>query len=271
MYPSIELFHLSIPTFFVVICLDVVLCLLFISWRLDQWLSQNPLMSDEFASKIWNVTAVSLVFGFIGARLTHVFYELPALYLEDPIQILYAWNGGFTFFGGLISGLLAGWFYLKTTKEKQQGLFFDFFTPVISLGYIIGRLGCLLNGCCYGKTCQFPWALRFVDESGGYLWRHPTQIYAMITEALLLGLLVFIERKKQFSLPPRLSLITQRKGSLFLIWLMFHSIGRFALEFYRDDFRGPAYFLSFSGWMSLILFSLSALLLFRNSQSVETK
>lgn len=269
MYPSIELFHLSIPTFFVVICLDVVLCLLFISYRLDQWLSKQYWIKTDFSQKVWIVTGASLVFGMIGARLSHVFYEMPSYYMDDPIQILYGWNGGYTFFGGLIFGILGGWFSLVLMKVKQKSLYFDFFAPVLSLGYLIGRLGCFLNGCCYGKFCELPWAVKFIDDNGSFLPRHPTQLYAMISEAVIFTLLILIERKENFYLSVAKQIRDSLLGSLFLLWIMMHSISRFALEFYRDDFRGPEYLLSFSSWISLGLFSISAFLLYRKSKQAR--
>ena len=267
MYPSIELFHLSIPTFFAVICFDVVLCLIFISYRLDQWLYKQYWLKNDFPQKIWAVAAVSLIFGLIGARLTHVFYEMPSYYMEDPVQIFYGWNGGYTFFGGLIFGIFGGWLTLALMKDQQKALYFDFFAPVLSLGYLVGRLGCLLNGCCYGKFCELPWAIKFLDDQGSFLPRHPTQLYAMLSEALIFLLLILIEQKESSYLKAPKQIRESLLGSVFLLWLMMHSISRFALEFYRDDFRGPEYFLSISSWISLCLFSIAAFLLYQKTKS----
>ncbi|MFN7729585.1 MAG: prolipoprotein diacylglyceryl transferase [Bdellovibrio sp.] len=182
----------------------------------------------------WNLALILMIGGFIGARLFHVVYEYPSLYLRDPLQILRFWEGGFVFFGGFGVALAGAAGYLLWIREPFLK-WADLYAPVIALGYAFGRLGCLVAGCCYGNFCDAPWAMQS---------RHPTQVYAFITEGLLFWYLI---RKEKFNPAP---------GKIFALWLIWHGIGRFIMEFYRADFRGAQLAgLSISSWISLFVFS----------------
>ncbi|MBX2994366.1 MAG: prolipoprotein diacylglyceryl transferase [Bdellovibrionaceae bacterium] len=183
----------------------------------------------------WNLVLIIMVGGFIGGRLFHVVYEYPSLYLEHPMQILRFWEGGFVFFGGFLVAMagFAGYIFWKHEPFLRWA---DFFAPIIALGYAFGRLGCLIAGCCYGNFCDAPWAIQN---------RHPTQVYAFITEGLLFLYLI----KKEKSHPPA--------GKIFSLWLIWHGVGRMVMEFYRADFRGAQFGgLSVSSWISLVILSI---------------
>lgn len=188
-----------------------------------------------------------MVGGFLGARLTHVFYELPHYYAEDWTRTLKFWEGGFVFYGGFLGGLAFCWLYQRFQKLPFW-TWADFFAPILALGYGLGRGSCFLAGCCYGKACDFPWAVVFPWDYH-QTRRHPTQLYAVIWELTVYALLLFLERKRG---------LKQRSGSLFMTWLALHSVGRLLMEHYRDDFRGDALLgISISSWFSLLLLSIS--------------
>jgi phosphatidylglycerol---prolipoprotein diacylglyceryl transferase len=197
--------------------------------------------------------------GAVGARLLHVVYEQPAYYLEHPIKVFYFWQGGFVFYGGLITGLFAGWLTLRI-KKQSFSQWLDFFVPVLSLGYAVGRLACFLAGCCYGKVCDLPWAvaLKEVNIQTGlilYVHRHPTQLYASLLEFLLLFTVLYFEKKKTFA---------KFHGHLFLFWLIVHSFTRALLELFRDDDRGVMVgSMSISMILSLWMAAIALTLLFR--------
>lgn len=183
----------------------------------------------------WNLSLILMVGGFAGARLFHVFYEAPDHYLEAPLKILSFWEGGFVFFGGWLVAIPLASFYLH--QQKQVFLdWADFFAPVVAMGYALGRLGCLMAGCCYGHFCDLPWAISS---------RHPTQIYAFLWELGVFFIIMSISRRE-----PR-----PRTGDIFYLWLMGHSLGRILMEQFRGDFRGGFWFgLSISSWFSFALF-----------------
>lgn len=201
--------------------------------------------------------------GAIGARLFHVIYEEPNYYLANPWRVFSFWQGGFVFYGGLISGFFAGWLYLKIVKQSLS-LWLDFFTPVLSLGYAIGRWACFLSGCCYGKICDLPWAIglkqiNLENHSAVYVYRHPTPLYSSFAELILLYFILRLEKQRTLSKTP---------GHLFFYWLGLHSLLRLLMEFLRDDHRGDLLgSMSISSVLSLI-FMLVSLFVISRKKSV---
>ena len=186
-----------------------------------------------------NISLVLMVVGFLGARLFHVFYEEWPLYREQPERILYFWLGGFVFFGGAIPATLAAWIYLKLNHLPFPE-WSDFFAPLGALGYGLGRLSCWFSGCCYGTTCDLPWA---IDG------RHPTQLYAVLWELIVFGLLI----SQRHRIVSRLHL-----GGVFWTWVFLHALGRILMEGLRADFRGPLIFgFSVSAVLCIVLLLLS--------------
>ncbi len=171
----------------------------------------------------------------MGARLFHVIYENPEYYLTSPEKIFYLWEGGFVYFGGAFLGVIAAFGYLKYKQAPNYGAYFDAFSPVLAFMYGAGRIGCFLAGCCYGSSCDFPWAVA---------GKHPTQLYATFWELGAMLILLGSEKKKSFKSP----------GSLFALWIALHSLGRLLMESFRDDFRGGLVFdMSVSSFISWIL------------------
>ena len=180
--------------------------------------------------------------GFAGGRLAHVFYEEFSFYQEFPLEIFKFWKGGFVFYGGFITSLIAVTAYLKF---KKQNFYFwaDFLAPYLGLTYAFGRMGCFFEGCCYGSHCELPWAIA---------GRHPTQLYMVLAELILIAALVVLSKNRKL-----------KTGLVFLLWVAGHAVNRFVIEFYREDDRGALISgLSISQWISALLF-LSALYLLR--------
>ena len=104
--------------------------------------------------------AVAILFASVaGARLLVVRLNLHH-YLQHPASTFYLWEGGMSFHGGLAGGLLAGVIYMRKHRLPVLAIA-DAAAPGLALGYAIGRVGCLLNGCCYGGPTTLPWGLHF--------------------------------------------------------------------------------------------------------------
>jgi phosphatidylglycerol:prolipoprotein diacylglycerol transferase len=209
---------------------------------------------------------ISILSGWLGARVLHILYERPDYYLKNPLKVFYLSEGGFVFFGGLLAGFLANYLYCKKNNEdfEQWG---DFFAPIYAVTYGVGRLACLLAGCCYGKACDLPWGLELIE--GEHLHRHPTPLYTTLWE-ISLGLLLFYlnkkypHKKKDSLKKGDLKKRDLKKGSLLGIWIFMHGLGRFIIEFWRDDFRGPLLAtLSLGQWISIALMIISGIYLFK--------
>lgn len=243
MFPTISISpSLSIPTYYLILSLTVCLGLLWVARRADQ---------RELSRKVsLDLSLIIMISGFIGGRLFHVFYESYPYYQEDYLRILYFWNGGFVFYGGALLATVCSIFYLIFIARVPFEDYLDLFAPVMSLSYMLGRIACLFAGCCYGKTCELPWAI-----SG----RHPTQAYTSLWE---LGVLCVLLGTEAIARPVRPRWL-QNPGSIFYLWMVLHGLGRLMMESFRDDFRGPSLGLSISGWISVLIVVLGLFLLVR--------
>ncbi|MDP2044527.1 MAG: prolipoprotein diacylglyceryl transferase, partial [Candidatus Omnitrophota bacterium] len=105
------------------------------------------------AEKIFNLLFFVFISGIVGSRVFYVAINFP-FYLRDPLEMIMLQHGGMAWFGGLIFGFAAGSLFIKKNK---MGLLktLDLLAPFIALGQAIGRIGCLLNGCCFGKPAEF--------------------------------------------------------------------------------------------------------------------
>jgi phosphatidylglycerol:prolipoprotein diacylglycerol transferase len=105
----------------------------------------------------------------------------------------------------------------------------DILAPSIALGYVFGRIGCLLNGCCYGRACDLPWAIHFPQGHETYPnGVHPTEIYdSLLNLGLYLGL-AWLYRRKTFD------------GQVFAAYLMSYAVTRSIVEAFRGDYT-PAH------------------------------
>lgn len=179
-----------------------------------------------------------MVFGFLGGRAFHIFYEAWDFYKVRPQDILKIWQGGFVFYGGFLSALVAC-FVFMWRKKLSWGRWTDLFAPVIALGYALGRIGCFLNGCCYGKICDLPWGIAFNYPGLPEGHRHPTQLYAVFWELFVLFILLIVEKGPTL-MKPISRFCKKNRGALFALWLALHGFGRFLMEQFRDDARGAA-------------------------------
>ncbi len=183
------------------------------------------------------------VAAIVGARFYYVILNW-SYYAENPISIVTR-GGGLVFHGGLAAGFLIGLWYVKK-HNISVGLTADLVAPFVALGYAITRIGCLLNGCCFGVVSDVPWALpaSFLDNA----LRHPTQLYASLSNLLFFGILMYLRDKKPFN------------GYLFVVYTGLYGAYRFIVEFFRegDLFLGP---ITLAQVVSLIMILVSLLLL----------
>lgn len=227
------------------------------------WIYRRALIQGLEVRKVMDISLYVVIAGFIGARLTHVFYEHPEIYLKNPLWILDFGRGGYVYYGGLITGALTGWFVFKKQKESEPLKYYDLAAPVLSLGYALGRISCLMAGCCYGPEIFNNWGMKIVDRYGTLHYHHPTPLYSTLIELVIFGILIFLEKKPNLKVRLKLNF----HGSLFFTWLAMHSLARFFLEFWRADYRGPEFLFSISGWISIVLFLISSLFLSRKSKA----
>lgn len=172
----------------------------------------------------------------VGARLFYVAVN-PGIFLDDPLEIFKIWNGGLVFYGGFIAAALVAMGYLKKRRIPIWQTA-DVLSPGLAAGHVLGRVGCFFAGCCYGKTCELPWAVTFSDpQSLAPLGMplHPSQLYEVINNLVIFCVLWLLRRRKTF------------EGQVFWIYLLMYGITRTVLEIFRGDPRG----LFFDGNLSV--------------------
>lgn len=252
MHPELHFESWSISTYYLIISLDFCLMFFYLRHRAQQ---QKLRVGPALDLGIW-----ASIFGLMGARLFHVFYEESAYYAANPLNVFKVWEGGYVFLGGLITAIISSWFWLKWRGGPGQPSFkknLDLFAPILALGYALGRLACFFQGCCYGKPTDsfLGFHFNYLVQAGQTMARHPTQLYAAVGELVLFFILIFIEKKKKSSLP---------EGELFLYWLIGHGVNRMVMEFFRDDPRGPLWLgMGISFWMACVLLIIGLGLKFR--------
>ena len=238
--PFVRVGQVEIQTYFLIISLTMVTSV--------GWLTRRSAQLRLKRNDALDIAVVVMISGFLGSRLLHVFFEEPRYYWRDPIQILHIERGGFVWFGGLIAGFLGGLFWIRIRK-LSLATWLDVFAPILAFGYAMGRVACLLTGCCYGRICEL---------SSGFSFRYPTQAFAVIWEMLTLAALLALESRNQKTRDYGPSSLRSWPGSLFWSWVSLHSLGRVVMEAFRDDDRGPLLLnLSLSTFLSFLFLSLS--------------
>jgi phosphatidylglycerol:prolipoprotein diacylglycerol transferase len=191
----------------------------------------------------------------VGSRLLYVISNWQDFAGKPLLAMLNIRQGGLVFYGGLIGATLATLAYLRW-KKLPILKFADALAPSIALGAFFGRLGCFMNGCCYGQTCGQPWAVHFpADSDAGSAGRHPSQIYDSLLNLALYAGLAWLYRRKRFD------------GQVFAAHLTCYALLRSFVELFRGDYERSKYLLG--GWVtpaqfvSLGIFAVGLLLLWR--------
>lgn len=198
---------------------------------------------DTNPDVIFNLCFLAFISGIIGARLFYII-ENVAYYFKNPIEIIMLQQGGLSWFGGLLSGLFFGSVYLKKKKLTIYRIL-DLISPFIALSQAIGRVGCLLNGCCFGH----------ISKIGIYFKVHklvlfPTQIYSSLALIFIFIILRFLQDRPH------------KEGGIFFAYLTLYSIKRFFIEFLRADNAIILFGLTLFQIMSIAIFCFSSLKLF---------
>lgn len=164
----------------------------------------------------------------IGARLFFVVLSW-GNFKNDLVSILYIWQGGLFFHGGLLAAIIVAVIYARINEIKVL-ILADVLAPGMALAQAVGRIGCLAVGCCYGRHTELPWAITFTDNYslaplGQAL--HPTQAYSSMAMFALFLFLLIIRKYKYYFV-----------GSCFFTYLFCHGLFRLLIEPLRADFRG---------------------------------
>ncbi len=201
--------------------------------------------------KIADVTLWFMVGAIVGARFVYVTTYWREEFAGQPLTEIFAiWRGGLVYYGGFIGATIAGAIYIRW-KKLPLWKTADVLAPSIALGSVFGRTGCLLNGCCYGKPTNMPWAITFTnpearEQSGTPLNipLHPTEIYDGLLNFALYIFLAWLFRRKKFD------------GQIFATYLICYAVIRGIVEIYRGDYTNLHYHfgLTPAQWIGVPIF-----------------
>jgi len=197
---------------------------------------------DVPGERLLDLGLVVLVGSILGARLAFVLMN-PKVQFLDLQDILRYGLGGLSFHGGLIGGFLGGSIYIFVTRMNFWRVT-DCAAPAIAIGYAITRIGCFLNGCCYGKETTLPWGMRFPFSPDAFPHTHavhPTQLYASAMGFLMFGIVLLLSRGKSLG----------RAGRLFMVLLVLEGIERFTMEIFREPDPKFTGLLTPAQWVSI--------------------
>ena len=260
MYPRLlELGPLTVYTYGVLLAaaylLGLKLAMARAKWRnLDQ-------------TRILDLGIYIIISALVGAKLLLLVTDFRT-FTDNPRELLSLARSGGVFYGGLILAVSVALWYIRRIGLPLWTTC-DVFAPGIALGHVVGRLGCLFAGCCYGKATSVPWAITFTDPFAATnvgtplnVPLHPTQLYEAGAEGLILLLLLGTERRGR-----------PYPGRTFWLYILLYSISRFVIEFYRGDPRGTIVGVSTSQFISLLLapLAIGMLLYLGHRQAPEPK
>ena len=186
---------------------------------------------------IVDLALVILITGIAGARLFYVIEFRDSITGTEGglINMVKIWRGGLVFYGGFIAASLAVLAFCKW-KKLSVPVVLDLIAPSLMVGLAFGRIGCFLNGCCYGRPCSMPWAVNFPADSFVHMppnalpvgvHVHPVQLYSALGALVIYAVLEFLFYRKH------------RAGAIALMVCVLYAIHRFTVEFFRADTLEP--------------------------------
>ncbi len=196
-----------------------------------------------------------IVSALAGAKLMLLVTDFRQ-YTRSPGALVDLLRSAGVFYGGLIGAVAVAFVYMWRHRMPVWTTT-DVFSPGIALGHAVGRLGCLMAGCCFGRPTSVPWAITFHNPAASLtsdtplgVPLHPTQVYEAVVELTILGVLLWLERRGR-AFP----------GRTFWSYALLYAVSRFIIEFFRGDPRGNVGVFSTSQFVSLIVAPVSVVML----------
>ncbi len=167
-----------------------------------------------------------IVGGVIGARALYVISYWKEFFADKPLwEIFMLRHGGLVYYGGLMGAAAATILFVRRRRLALWKVA-DVLAPSIALGHAFGRIGCLMNGCCYGRVTSLPWAIHFPSSHETYpAGVHPTQLYESLLNLGLCAALAWLHPRKKFD------------GQVFAFYLVGYALLRAFVEAFRGDYR----------------------------------
>ena len=189
---------------------------------------------------IYGLTITTVILGFLAARILFIITEWQD-FLKNPMS--YITGSGFVVFGGIMGGALTIWAYCKI-KKMDFLAYLDLMVPSVALAQGFGRIGCFLAGCCYGKETDSFLGVTFTNShfAPNNVKLLPSQLIMSAGDFIIAAILLVYAKKDR------------SKGKTSALYLMLYSVGRFFVEFTRNDDRGFVGVLSTSQFIGIFIF-----------------
>lgn len=212
---------------------------------------------------VLDLVLIGLIGGFAGGKLLFIIVEILSdgwsNFIRNPKA--YLGGSGFVVYGGIICAVIIGVIYFKI-KKTDFLTYWDMIMPSVSIAQGFGRIGCFLAGCCYGAVTDSPIGVVFPSGSlapaGVKLW--PTQLMMSAGNFIIAGILILASTK------------LKKRGQIGSLYLILYAIGRFGIEFLRNDHRGAVGVFSTSQFISLFIVVIGiGLFIWRTMSNDESK
>lgn len=196
---------------------------------------------------------------FIGAKILAIIVALPIFIPLNVPWYLYFTNSGFVFYGGVIGAFLMGSWFIKLFGLNPAKIW-DAVVVCLPLAQCIGRIGCFMAGCCYGKETDSIFGVVFansLDSSYSYAKVLPTQLFESVACLFIFIILLILYKKKY------------KTYRLVFWYAVLYGVFRFFNEFLRGDINRGVAILSTSQYLSLILIVFGSLIYFTNLKNTK--
>lgn len=235
---------LKIHSFSVTLGLACLAALLLTAWR-----ARREGLDPE---SVFELAAWLMSGGFVGARALYLVAHPETVH--SFLDVVKVWQGGIVFYGCIAGGLVGSVLYWVRRPFPFLAMA-DAVAPSLALGCAVGRVGCFLNGCCFGSVTDLPWGVAFPAQSLPWTRQvmegiipvpatrslpiHPAQLYAVLDGVVLLALLTWFFPRRR------------RDGEVMALLMVTYPATRFLIESLRNDEPGLAAGLSMSQWISI--------------------
>lgn len=245
-----EIFGVQIKGYGLMIAIGIIVAAaLFINKGKNKGYNEDELL---------NLIIFAIIAGMLGGKGLFIITEFTDI-IKDP-KILLNFGYGFVVYGAIGGGALAIYLYCKKKRWNVIEIL-DMTVPGLAIAQGFGRIGCFLAGCCYGSETTLPIGVEFPEGSlaPAGIHVHPTQVYSSVFDFLLGFLLLYYGKKER------------QRGKVMGLYLIVYSVGRFFVEFLRNDPRGTVGILSTSQFIAIFTLVLGISIFKGAKKSVEKK
>lgn len=257
---------LNVPGYGFMIGIGFIVALL-----LGEYRAKKKGLSQE---SVIDMAIIAILCGFLGAKLLYVIVNFQE-FIEAPVSVL--GRAGFVVYGGIIAGVLCCLLYCHI-KKLSFLQYFDLIIPEVAIAQGFGRIGCFLAGCCYGRQTDSAFGVIFPEGSlaPAGVKLIPTQLISAAGDILFAVILIVISDRASDAESSEKTASRSKKfghvaGDIGCFYLWMYGVGRFLIEFLRDDYRGAVGALSTSQFISLFIVLGGIVLFVFNRRNIKEK